>query len=61
MIDFDIKLKVKFQLVKFTPSDGNEGRCIKCDGRQMCGLGSDALKCPCGMSEQLRIVSGKVI
>lgn len=61
MKELNINLEVTFSIIPFTPSENNQGRCIKCDGRNMCGLGDDSLKCPCGMNEQLRIMRAKTV
>lgn len=58
MNEIEVDLKVTFAIIPFKASEGNQGRCIKCDGREMCGLSGNALKCPCGMNEQLKIVRG---
>lgn len=41
----------KFKIIKFTPTEENNGRCINCDANQICG---SKFPCHCDMDEQYR-------
>lgn len=54
---YECTITYTFKKVKFTKSDFNDGRCIKCDAKEVCGFN---FSCPCSMNEQLKISKRRI-
>jgi hypothetical protein len=57
MEEIKCTVTLKFNKIKFIPTFDNNGRCLKCDAREFCGI---KFNCPCNINEQLILICSQI-